>query len=135
MTPATDQRAAIDRSLSALDEHLNSAPIAAGTADIIFAAASRTLLGRNTTDLVGWIAHWHGDTTATHITLPQLVWASQVPANAGRLCATIDLGHYWRLGAGDEWLLAEAADRAAAVAGPAGRERAQQERRAHQRTP
>lgn len=104
------EEARVDATLRLLDAHLQLAPIAAHTADLLFRTASERLLLRQPTDAVGWLVTFHGDTTCTHVGPPLALWRL-LTDGGGRLAYVLDLADLWKQGAGDTWLLAEAAER------------------------
>lgn len=105
-----DEQQRVDTTLNLLHTHLEQAPIAQATADLLFRTASEQLVLRQTTDTVGWLLAWHGEPTCTHIGGPTALWRLLADGH-GRLAYVLDLDQLWRQGAGDTHLLAEAAAR------------------------
>lgn len=100
----------IDRALHLLDHHLTTTGIPTAAHQQLFDTAANTLLLRPPNSLVGWLILFHGTGEAHHVGRAQALW-SLLTGNHGRLAYVLDLEHYWSAAAGDQHLLAEAAER------------------------
>ena len=104
------EQARIDNTLTSIRTELARQGLHPDIAATLLTTAEHTLHLRPDTPHVGWLLTFHGDTGCTHHgDLPQVVL--DIVRHHGRLAYLLDLGHHWRVGAGDAHLLGEASRR------------------------